>query len=157
MLIDPETRYKKRYLDFIVNTNHREYFIFRANMIKFIREYLNKKDFIEVETPILSHKAGGALAQPFKTYSNSIKSDLYLRVAPELYLKQLIIGGFERVYEIGKNFRNEDISTRHNPEFTSVEFYQSYINYFELIEFTKKFLKDLSKELNVSKLLTIYN
>lgn len=144
MLLDPETRYTKRYLDLIVNSNHKEIFIFRAKFIKFLRDYLQNLNFIEVETPILNHQAGGALARPFLTHSNAIKNDLYLRIAPELYLKQLIISGYEKVFEIGKNFRNEDISIRHNPEFTSIELYQSYSNYINLMDFTKKFLRDLS-------------
>lgn len=149
MLINPEVRYSKRYLDLIVNNNHKNYFAFRSKVIKFIRNFLESEGFLEVETPILSHKAGGALAHPFITHSNAIKQDLFLRVAPELYLKQLIIGGYEKVFEIGKNFRNEDISIRHNPEFTSCEFYQSYSNYLELIDFTKKMFREMCKQLNV--------
>jgi len=154
MLIDPEIRYSKRYLDLIVNNSHKDIFKFRAKMISTIRALLEKEGFIEVETPVLSHKAGGALARPFKTHSNAIKKDLYLRVAPELYLKQLIISGYEKVFEIGKNFRNEDISIRHNPEFTSVEFYHSYSNYLKLMEFTKDFLKNLSISLCSSAVIT---
>jgi lysyl-tRNA synthetase, class II len=155
MLLDPETRYTKRYLDLIVNSNHKEIFIFRAKLIKFLRDYLEKLNFIEVETPMLNHQAGGALARPFLTHSNAIKKDLYLRIAPELYLKQLIISGYEKVFEIGKNFRNEDISIRHNPEFTSIELYQSYSNYMHLMDFTKKFLRDLSIFLfNSEKIVT---
>jgi lysyl-tRNA synthetase class 2 len=155
MLLDPEVRYSKRYLDLIVNSSHKEIFIFRAKLIQFLRNYLEERGFLEVETPMLNHQAGGALARPFLTHSNAIKRDLCLRIAPELYLKQLIISGYEKVFEIGKNFRNEDISVRHNPEFTSVEFYHSYSNYLKLMDFTKKFLRDLSIFLfNSEKIIT---
>jgi lysyl-tRNA synthetase class 2 len=157
MLLNHDTRYTKRYLDLIVNSNHKEIFVFRAEMIKFIRNYLEKEGFLEVETPCLSNQAGGALARPFKTNSNAIKSDLFLRIAPELYLKQLIIAGYEKVFELGKNFRNEDISVRHNPEYTSIEFYQSYSNYLNLMEFTKKFLREMSLHLKRSEIITTQN
>ena len=151
MLKDHELRYSKRYLDLIVNNNHKEYFEFRAKLIRFLRNYLENEGFLEVETPILSHKVGGALARPFQTHSNALKNDLFLRIAPELYLKQLIIAGFEKVFEIGKNFRNEDISVRHNPEFTTCEFYHTYSDYLKLITFTKNFLIKLSQEIFESK------
>jgi lysyl-tRNA synthetase class 2 len=138
-----ELRYEKRFLDLIVNNKNKEYYIMRSKIISFLRNYLEKEGFLEVETPILSKKAGGALAVPFETYSQAIKSKLYLRIAPELYLKQLIIGGYEKVFEIGKNFRNESISIRHNPEFTSCELYKAYADYTYMIDFTKNFLKDL--------------
>jgi lysyl-tRNA synthetase class 2 len=147
MLTDFETRYSKRYLDLIVNNSNKEFFILRSRILKFLRNFLEKEGFLEVETPILSHKAGGALATPFATHSKAMKSELYLRIAPELYLKQLIIAGFERVFEIGKNFRNEDISIKHNPEFTSCEFYQAYADYNDLINLTKRFLKELCEEI----------
>jgi lysyl-tRNA synthetase class 2 len=155
MLLDPEVKYEKRYLDLIVNSSHKEIFIFRSKVIKFIRNYFDNLGFLEVETPSLNKMAGGALAQPFSTHSNSLKRSLFMRISPELYLKQLIIAGYEKVYEIGKNYINEDISMRHNPEFTSLEFYQDYSNYENLIEFTKKFLKDLCVHLfNSEKVIT---
>jgi lysyl-tRNA synthetase class 2 len=147
MLTDFETRYSKRYLDLIVNNSHKEFFVIRSRVIKFLRQFLEKEGFLEVETPILSHKAGGALASPFLTHSKAMRSDLYLRIAPELYLKQLIVAGFERIFEIGKNFRNEDISVKHNPEFTSCEFYQAYADYNDLMLLTKRFLKELTEEI----------
>jgi lysyl-tRNA synthetase class 2 len=146
MLTDPETRYSKRYLDLVVNNNHKKIFFLRSKIIKFIRNYLESDGFLEVETPILSHKAGGALANPFITKSNALKSDLYLRIAPELYLKQLIVSGFEKVFEIGKIFRNEDLSIKHNPEFTSCEFYKAYSDYNDLIDMTKDFIKKMAIE-----------
>jgi lysyl-tRNA synthetase class 2 len=156
MLTDPETRYSKRYLDLIVNNNHKNIFLMRSKIIKFLRNYLESDGFLEVETPILSHKAGGALANPFITKSNALKTDLHLRIAPELYLKQLIISGFEKVFEIGKNFRNEDISIKHNPEFTSCEFYKAYADYLDLIEMTKDFIKKMAIEVTGDTRL-IYN
>lgn len=143
ILTNFELRYEKRFLDLIVNNKNKEYYIMRSKIISFLRNYLENQGFLEVETPILSKKAGGALAVPFETYSQAIKSKLYLRIAPELYLKQLIIGGYEKVFEIGKNFRNESISIRHNPEFTSCEMYKAYADYTHMIDFTQNFLKDL--------------
>lgn len=143
ILTNFEIRYEKRYLDLIVNNKNKEYYLLRSRIISFLRTYLEKDGFLEAETPMLSKKAGGALAVPFETYSQAIKSKLFLRIAPELFLKQLIIGGFEKVFEIGKNFRNEDISIRHNPEFTSCELYHAYADYKFMITFTQNFLKDL--------------
>lgn len=143
ILTNFELRYEKRFLDLIVNNKNKEYYILRSKIISFLRNYLENEGYLEAETPILSKKAGGALAVPFETYSEAIKSKLYLRIAPELYLKKLIIGGYEKVFEIGKNFRNESISIRHNPEFTSCELYKAYADYYYMIDFTKKFLKDL--------------
>ncbi|MBQ7630966.1 MAG: lysine--tRNA ligase, partial [Selenomonadaceae bacterium] len=125
-LKDLETRYRQRYLDLIVNPDVRETFLKRTEIIKSIRKYLDDRNFIEVETPVLSTIAGGAAARPFVTHHNTLDTDLYLRIATELNLKRLIVGGFERVYEIGRIFRNEGMDTRHNPEFTSVEIYQAY-------------------------------
>ena len=124
-----EARYRHRYLDLMTNKNVREVFEARGKMISSIRRFLDSRDFIEVETPMMQPMAGGATARPFITYHNALDLPLFLRVAPELYLKKLIVGGMERVYEIGRNFRNEGLSTRHNPEFTMLEFYQSYANY----------------------------
>ncbi|MDA2918651.1 lysine--tRNA ligase [Desulfobacterota bacterium AH_259_B03_O07] len=128
-LRDVEIRYRQRYLDLISNHEVKEIFIRRSEIIKAIRDFLDKRDFIEVETPILHPIAGGATAQPFVTYHNTLDMDLYLRIAPELYLKRLLVGGIERVYEIGRTFRNEGVSTQHNPEFTMVELYQAYATY----------------------------
>ncbi len=147
ILTNFELRYEKRFLDLIVNNKNKKFYLLRSKIISFLRNYLEKDGYLEVETPILSKKAGGALAVPFETYSQAIKHKLFLRIAPELYLKQLIIGGYERVYEIGKNFRNESISVRHNPEFTSCELYRAYADYNNMIDFTKNFLKDLCMHL----------
>ena len=136
-LKDLETRYRQRYLDLIVNPEVRETFLKRTEIIKAIRKYLDDRDFVEVETPVLSTIAGGAAARPFITHHNTLDTDLYLRIATELNLKRLIVGGFERVYEIGRIFRNEGMDTRHNPEFTSVEIYQAYGDYRDLIEVTE--------------------
>ena len=136
-LKDLETRYRQRYLDLIVNPEVRETFLKRTEIIKAIRKYLDERDFVEVETPVLSTIAGGAAARPFITHHNTLDTDLYLRIATELNLKRLIVGGFERVYEIGRIFRNEGMDTRHNPEFTSVEIYQAYGDYRDLIEVTE--------------------
>jgi lysyl-tRNA synthetase class 2 len=147
-LTNHELRYEKRYLDLLANKNNINFFILRAKIINFLRNKLQNEGYLEVETPILSKKAGGALANPFKTYSNTLKSDLFLRIAPELYLKKLIIGGYEKVFEIGKNFRNEDISIRHNPEFTTCEIYHAFKDYEYMIKFTQDFLKELCIFLN---------
>lgn len=136
-LKDLETRYRQRYLDLIVNPDVRETFLKRTEIIKSIRKYLDDRDFVEVETPVLSTIAGGAAARPFITHHNTLDTDLYLRIATELNLKRLIVGGFERVYEIGRIFRNEGMDTRHNPEFTTVEIYQAYGDYRDLIEVTE--------------------
>jgi lysyl-tRNA synthetase class 2 len=122
-LEDKELRYSNRYIDLIVNKDIRPIFIKRHKIIKFLRDYLCDRDFIEVETPVLSNMAGGATARPFKTFHNAMKQEMFMRIAPELFLKQLVIGGLSKVFEIGKQFRNEDIDTTHNPEFTSCELY----------------------------------
>jgi lysyl-tRNA synthetase class 2 len=137
-LRDVETRYRQRYLDLLVNPKVREIFIKRAKIIQLIRQFLDARDFLEVETPMMQPIPGGATARPFKTYHNTLDMDLYLRVAPELYLKRLVIGGLERVYEINRNFRNEGISTQHNPEFTMLEFYQSYATFEDLMTLTEE-------------------
>ena len=125
-LKDVETRYRQRYVDLLVNDRAREIFRKRTAIIQFIRTFLNERHFMEVETPMMQPIAGGATAKPFKTHHNALDMELYLRIAPELYLKRLLVGGFDRVYEINRNFRNEGIDTRHNPEFTMVEFYWAY-------------------------------
>ena len=154
-LKDGEKRFKYRYLDFIVNDELKSFFFVRAHIVKFLRNYLDNKGFLEVETPILNAQAGGALAQPFLTESLDLKQKLELRIAPELFLKKLIIGGFEKVYEIGKVFRNEGIDNSHNPEFTSLEFYMAYADYRDLITMTEHMLKSLCMELFGSERLLI--
>jgi len=137
-LKDPEKRYRQRYLDLIMNPEVRDLFIKRSRLIQNIRNFLLDRDFLEVETPMMQPIAGGAEAKPFKTHHNALDMDLYLRIAPELYLKRLVTGGFERVFEINRNFRNEGISTQHNPEFTMLEFYQAYATYKDLMALTEE-------------------
>lgn len=136
-LKDVETRYRQRYLDLIVNPEVKDTFVLRSKIIKAMRGYLDERDFLEVETPVMHPIAGGAAARPFVTHHNALDMDLYLRIAPELYLKRLVVGGFEKVYELGRVFRNEGISVRHNPEFTSVEIYQAYADYNDLMDLTE--------------------
>lgn len=136
-LKDPDLRYRQRYVDLIMNENVKDTFLKRIGIIRAIREYLDNKDYLEVETPILSPIAGGAAARPFTTHHNALNLDMYLRIATELYLKRLIVGGFERVYEIGKDFRNEGIDVRHNPEFTMIELYEAYADYNDMMELTE--------------------
>ena len=137
-LTDIETRYRQRHLDLISNPAVKEIFIRRSLIIKLMRQFMDRHDFLEVETPMMQPKAGGAVARPFKTHHNALNQDFYLRIAPELYLKRLVTGGLERVYEINRNFRNEGISTFHNPEFTMMEFYQSYATYEDLMSLTEE-------------------
>lgn len=146
-LTDQETRYRQRYLDLITNEDSRRVFDVRTRVIDFIRNYLRKNRFIEVETPMMHAIPGGATARPFVTHHNALDMDLYLRIAPELYLKRLVVGGVERVFEINRSFRNEGISTRHNPEFTMLEFYQAYADYNDLMDLTEKMLRDLVGEI----------
>jgi lysyl-tRNA synthetase, class II len=146
-LSDQEIRYRQRYVDLIVNPDIRNVFTLRSKTIDFIRQYLNGRDFIEVETPMLHVIPGGASARPFITHHNALDIDMYLRIAPELYLKRLVVGGFERVYEINRNFRNEGLSTRHNPEFTMLEFYQAYADYHDLMNLTEDMLRKLAQSL----------
>ena len=145
-LTDVETRYRKRYLDLIMNRDVKETFIKRVKIINGIREFLNKKGFLEVETPMMHPIVGGAAARPFITHHNALDMELYLRIAPELYLKRLIIGGFDKVYEINRNFRNEGISTRHNPEFTMMELYQAYADYNDMMDLTESLFQYLATE-----------
>jgi len=139
-LQDVETRYRQRYLDLIVNPDVRRVFEIRTRTVEVIREFLNQRGFLEVETPMMQQIAGGALARPFVTHHNTLDMKLYLRIAPELYLKRLTVGGIERVFEINRNFRNEGISTQHNPEFTMLEFYWAYVDYQRLMAFTEELL-----------------
>ncbi|MEJ2321996.1 MAG: lysine--tRNA ligase [Gammaproteobacteria bacterium] len=145
-LTDQEQRYRMRYLDLIMNEAARETFRTRTRVVQFIRNYLNEHDFMEVETPMMQVIPGGAAARPFSTYHNALDMDLFLRIAPELYLKRLVVGGLERVYEINRNFRNEGLSTRHNPEFTMLEFYQAYADYEDLMDLTEDMLRRLALE-----------
>ncbi len=142
-LTDHEQRYRQRDLDLIVNEETRKTFIIRSKIIQTLREFLTSRDFLEVETPMMQAIPGGAAAKPFITHHNALDMDLYLRVSPELYLKRLVVGGFERVFEINRNFRNEGLSTRHNPEFTMIEFYQAYADYEDLMDLTEELLKDI--------------
>ncbi len=146
-LQDIELRYRKRHLDLIMNPEERKVFRLRSAMISHIRKFFDQRGYIEVETPMMHSIPGGALARPFKTFHNALGIDLYLRIAPELYLKRLIIGGFEKVYEINRNFRNEGISSEHNPEFTMLEFYQAYTDYYDMMELTEELIHDLSLSL----------
>lgn len=144
-LADQELRYRQRYLDLLTNEQTRKTFQVRSKTIDFIRHFLQQEGFIEVETPMMQVIPGGAAARPFVTHHNALDMDLYLRIAPELYLKRLVVGGFEKVFEINRNFRNEGLSTRHNPEFTMIEFYQAYATYEDLIQLTEQMLRRLVK------------
>jgi lysyl-tRNA synthetase class 2 len=145
-LQDIETRYRQRYLDLIVNPDARRVFETRSRVLAALRTFLNARGYLEVETPMMQPIAGGALARPFVTHHNTLDMQLYLRIAPELYLKRLTVGGLERVYEINRNFRNEGISTQHNPEFTMLEFYQAYSEYRELMALTEEMLSTVARE-----------
>jgi lysyl-tRNA synthetase class 2 len=140
-LTDVELRYRQRYVDMVMNPDVREVFLKRSKLVQSIRQTLNAEGFIEVETPMMQPIAGGAVARPFKTHHNTLDLDLFLRIAPELYLKRLVVGGLDRVYEINRNFRNEGISVRHNPEFTMVEFYQAYTDYRGVMDLTQKLIE----------------
>ncbi len=142
-LKDQELRYRQRYLDLILNDQAKQTFQTRSRVINFVRKYLDNRGFMEVETPMMNMIPGGAAARPFETYHNDLKQKLYMRIAPELYLKMLVIGGIERVYEIGKNFRNEGIDMTHNPEFTMCELYQAYTDYEELMKFTETLISEM--------------
>jgi lysyl-tRNA synthetase class 2 len=150
-LADTETRYRRRYVDLIVNETSRNVFLTRTRIIRFLRNYLDALDFVEVETPMMQPIPGGAAAQPFITHHNALDVDMYLRIAPELYLKRLVVGGLERVYEINRNFRNEGLSTRHNPEFTMLELYLAYGDYRDLMDWIEKALRGLADAIHGSK------
>ncbi len=146
-LTDQEMRYRQRYVDLIMNEDTRNTFKIRSQVVEFIRSYLNNENYLEVETPMMHVIPGGATARPFKTHHNSLDMELFLRIAPELYLKRLVVGGFERVFEINRSFRNEGLSPRHNPEFTMLEFYQAYSDYEDLMNLTEDMLRKLTTEL----------
>jgi lysyl-tRNA synthetase class 2 len=145
-LKDVELRYRQRYLDLIMNPEVKETFLLRSKIIHTIRNFLDRRGFLEVETPMMHTIAGGAAARPFVTHHNALDLDLYLRIAPELYLKRLLVGGLEKVYEINRNFRNEGISTKHNPEFTMLELYQAYSDYYDMMNLTEELISTVAQE-----------
>jgi lysyl-tRNA synthetase class 2 len=145
-LTDTESRYRQRYIDLIMNEVTRSIFQTRTRIINYIRDFLNSRNFLEVETPMMQMIPGGATARPFSTFHNALDMQLFLRIAPELYLKRLVVGGFERVYEINRNFRNEGLSTRHNPEFTMLEFYEAYADYHDLMNLTEELLRGIARD-----------
>ena len=147
-LADVELRYRQRYVDLFANLDAREVFVKRAKVLKALRRFFDERGFLEVETPMMVAAATGAAAKPFLTHHNALDMDLFLRIAPELYLKRLVVGGLDRVYEINRNFRNEGISTQHNPEFTMLEFYQAYANYHDLMDLTEELVKFVAMEVN---------
>jgi lysyl-tRNA synthetase class 2 len=153
-LTDIETRYRQRYVDLIVNPEVRDTFRKRVEIIRLIRDFLTNRGFLEVETPMMQPIAGGATAKPFKTHHNALGMDLYLRIAPELYLKRLLVGGFEKVFEINRNFRNEGLSTRHNPEFTMLEFYQAFATYHDLMDLTEEMVSWIASEVTGSMVVS---
>jgi len=153
-LVDQEARYRQRYLDLIMNDVARRTFRARVDIVNYLRRFLNERDFLEVETPMMQAIPGGATARPFTTHHHALDMQLFLRIAPELYLKRLVVGGFERVYEINRNFRNEGLSTRHNPEFTMLEFYQAYADYRDLMDLTETMLRSLAHDVFGSTTIT---
>ncbi|MFS1704343.1 lysine--tRNA ligase [Alteromonas sp. AMM-1] len=153
-LTDQETKYRQRYVDLITSERTRETFVVRSKIVNGIRNYLTSRKYIEVETPMLQVIPGGASAKPFVTHHNSLDIDMYLRIAPELYLKRLVVGGFERVFEINRNFRNEGLSTRHNPEFTMLEFYQAYADYNDMMNLTEDMLRTLAEDILGNTVIT---
>jgi len=144
-LADQETRYRQRYVDLMINESTRAVFRLRSAIVAYIRNFFNQRGYLEVETPMMQPIPGGAAARPFITHHNALDMQLYLRIAPELYLKRLVVGGFEKVYEINRNFRNEGLSTRHNPEFTMLEFYQAYADYRDLMDLTEELLRSMAQ------------
>ncbi len=149
-LKDPEKRYRQRYLDLIMNKKTRQIFLKRSKIIAHLRRFFEEKEFMEVETPMMQPIAGGAEATPFKTWHNALEMELYLRIAPELYLKRLVVGGFEKIFEINRNFRNEGVSTRHNPEFTMIEFYHAYADYEDLMDLTEEMFESIAQKISGS-------
>ncbi len=152
-IVDQEIKYRQRYLDLIMNDESRKTFLIRSQIVAYIRQFLAERKFLEVETPMMQTIPGGATARPFETHHNALDMGLYLRIAPELYLKRLVVGGFERVFEINRNFRNEGLSSRHNPEFTMLEFYQAYAEYGELMDLTEAMLKGIAEEVTGSSVV----
>jgi lysyl-tRNA synthetase, class II len=150
-VVDTELRYRRRYVDLIVNENSRRVFEVRSRIVRYLRAFLDARGFLEVETPMLQPIPGGAAARPFKTHHNALDADMFLRIAPELYLKRLTVGGFERVYEINRNFRNEGVSAHHNPEFTMLELYQAYADYLDLMEMIESLFQGLADTLSGSR------
>src|ERR1700734_1575469 len=150
-IADTEMRYRRRYVDLIMNEDSRRVFEMRTAIVRYLRAFLDSRGFLEVETPMLQPIPGGAAARPFKTHHNALDADMYLRIAPELYLKRLTVGGFERVYEINRNFRNEGVSTKHNPEFTMLELYQAYADYRDLMEMIEVLFQGLADTLKGSR------
>jgi len=155
-LADVELRYRQRYVDLFTNLEAREVFVKRAKTLKALRRFFDERGYLEVETPMMQQIAGGAAARPFTTHHNALDMDLFLRIAPELYLKRLVVGGLDRVYEINRNFRNEGVSTQHNPEFTMLEFYQAYANYHDLMQITEEMIAFVAQEVN-GTMLTTFN
>ncbi len=153
-LADVELRYRQRYVDLFTNLDSREVFVKRARTLKALRQFFDERGYLEVETPMMQQIAGGAAARPFKTHHNALDQDLFLRIAPELYLKRLVVGGLDRVYEINRNFRNEGVSTQHNPEFTMLEFYQAYANYHDLMQITEELIAFVAQEVNGTTVTT---
>jgi len=153
-LADVELRYRQRYVDLFTNLESREVFVKRAKTLKALRQFFDERGYLEVETPMMQQIAGGAAARPFRTHHNALDQDLFLRIAPELYLKRLVVGGLDRVYEINRNFRNEGVSTQHNPEFTMLEFYQAYANYHDLMQMTEEMIEFVAREVNGTTLTT---
>jgi len=152
-LADVELRYRQRYVDLFTNLDSREVFVKRAKVLKAMRKFFDDRDYLEVETPMMQQIAGGAAARPFRTHHNALDMDLFLRIAPELYLKRLVVGGLDRVYEINRNFRNEGVSTQHNPEFTMLEFYQAYANYHDMMQLTEELMEFVAREVNGTTLV----
>jgi lysyl-tRNA synthetase class 2 len=153
-LTDAETRHRQRYLDLIMNEDSRRVFQLRSAIVRYLREFLSERGFIEAETPMMQAIPGGARAKPFVTHHNALGLDLYLRIAPELYLKRLVVGGFEKVFEINRSFRNEGLSTRHNPEFTMIEFYQAYADYRDLMDLTETLMRGIALSLSGGAVVT---
>jgi lysyl-tRNA synthetase class 2 len=152
-LADVELRYRQRYVDLFANLDSREVFVKRAKVLRALRTFFDSRGYLEVETPMMQPIAGGAAARPFETHHNALDMNLYLRIAPELYLKRLVVGGLDRVYEINRNFRNEGVSTQHNPEFTMLEFYQAYANYHDLMDLTEELIEFVATEVNKTTIL----
>ncbi len=153
-IADQEIKYRQRYLDLIMSEESRNTFLMRSKIVAYIRQFLTERQFLEVETPMMQAIPGGATAKPFETHHNALDMGLYLRIAPELYLKRLVVGGFERVFEINRNFRNEGLSSRHNPEFTMIEFYQAYAEYGDLMDLTEAMLKGIAEDLLGNSVVT---